>query len=184
MTKQIINEGLDYHDLEGQMEPLVSVDQYAAKMGKDSEIVTVAFIVNSRAAGEDLVEWFERGYSWILDAQVSDGELKPGKYVVFVEMNRRSKVPERIVELIDDLNTLTDIPLKDWTVEVNDEEYEADTDILKQVITTSPHEYREKFEEDEEELNEMRKSAGLDIKPIHADKQDAEIRAFKSMAGL
>lgn len=184
MTKQIINEGLDYHDLEGQLEPIVSVDDYKAKMGKDSEIVTVSFIVNSQAAGEDLVEWFERGYSWILDAQLSDGELKPGKYVVFVEMNRRMKVPERIVELLDDLYTLTNIPLKDWTVEVDEEEYDADPEILKQVITISPHEYREKFEKDEEELNEMRKSAGLDIKSIHADKQDAEIRAFKSMAGL
>lgn len=186
MTKQIINEGLDYHDLEGQIEPLVSVDEYAAKMGKDSEIVTLAFIVNSHDAGEDLVEWFERGYSWILDAQVSDGELKPGKYVVFVEMNRRSKVPERVIELLDDLNTLTDIPLKDWTVEVNDEEYDADPEILKQVITISPHQYRERVEDDinDEELNEMRKSAGLDVKPLHADKQDAEIRAFKSMAGL
>ena len=184
MTKQIINEGLDYHDLEGQLEPIVSVDEYKAKMGKDSEIVTVAFIVNSRQAGEDLVEWFERGYNWILDAQLSEGELKPGKYVVFVEMNRRMKVPERIVELIDDMYTLTNLPLKDWTVEVDEESYDADPEILKQVITISPHDYREKFEQDEEELNEMRKSAGLDVKAIHADKQDAEIRAFKSMAGL
>ena len=100
-------------------------------------------------------------------------------------MNRRTKVPERIVELIDDLYTLTNIPLKDWTVEVNDEEYEADADILKQVITISPHEYRETVENDvDEELNEMRERAGIQPKAIHLDKQDAEIKAFKSMAGL
>ena len=185
MTKQIINEGLDYHDLEGQMEPVITVDEYAAKMGKDSEIVTLAFIVKSEAAGNDLVEWFERGYSWILDAQMSEGELTPGKYVVFVEMNRRMKVPEIIVEFLDDLYTLTNLPVKDWTVEVGDEEYEADPEILKQVITISPHQYREEVEvEEEEELNEMRHRAGLDVKPIHTDSQDAELRAFKSMAGL
>jgi uncharacterized protein with PIN domain len=55
--------------------------------------------------------------------------------------------------------------------------------VLKQVIVMSPHNYRVE-EENEEELNEMRKQAGLDVKPIHADKQDAEIRAFKSIAGL
>ena len=40
MTNRIINEGLDYMDMEHQIEPTVSVDEYAAKMGKDSDIVT------------------------------------------------------------------------------------------------------------------------------------------------
>lgn len=183
MAKQIINEGLDYMDLEGQLADTVSIDEYAAKMGKDNEIVTIAFIVNSHAAGEDLVEWFERGYDWVLDAQVSEGELVPGKYIVFVETKRRLKVPERIIELLEDLETLTGYKLNDWTVKVADEEYEADEAILKQVLTLSPQEYREEVE-DEEGLNDMLESAGLPTKPLHADKQDAEIRAFKTIAGL
>jgi len=181
---KILNEGLDYHDLEGIVIPRVTIDEYAAQMGKDSEIVTLAFIVKNKQAGEDLSDWFERGYDFVLDAQVSDGELSSGKYLVFVEMNRRTTVPERIVTLLDDLETLTDIPLKDWTVVVDDEEYEPDAEVLKQVITISPHQYREEVEPDEEELNEMRERAGLEVKALHADKQDAEIKAFKSMAGL
>jgi hypothetical protein len=183
-NKTILNEGLDYHDLEGQMLPIVSVDEYAAHMGEDSEIVTLAFTVKSEAAGNDLVDWFERGYDWVLDAQVSEGEVKPGLYLVFVEMNRRSTVPKRIIELLDDLETLTALPVKDWTIIVKEEEYQPEEDILKQVITISPHEYRETEEVEEEEINEMRERAGLDVKPIHADKQDADIKAFKSMAGL
>lgn len=181
---KILNEGLDYHDLEGIVIPRVTVDEYAAQMGKDSEIVTLAFIVKNKQAGEDLSDWFERGYDFVLDAQVSDGELSSGTYLVFVEMNRRTTVPERIVTLLDDLETLTDIPLKDWTVIVDDEEYEPDAEVLEQVITISPHQYREEVEPDEEELNEMRERAGLEVKALHADKQDAEIKAFKSMAGL
>ena len=180
MTK-ILNEGLNYHDLEGQMDPTVTVDEYAAHMGKDSEIVTLAFVTNSEAAGNDLADWFERGYDYVLDAEVSEGEVSPGKYLVFVEMNRRSTVPERIIELITDLETLTDLPLKDWTIIIDDEEYEPDESIIKQKITISPHEYR-KDEEKEEELNEMREIAGLSTKPIH--QQDEYIRKIKSMAGL
>lgn len=180
MTK-ILNEGLDYHDLEGQMDPTVTVDEYAAHMGKDSEIVTLAFVTHSEAAGNDLADWFERGYDYVLDAEVSEGEVSPGKYLVFVEMNRRSTVPERIIELITDLETLTDLPLKDWTIIIDDEEYEPDESIIKQKITISPHEYR-KDEEKEEELNEMREIAGLSTKPIH--QQDEYIRKIKSMAGL
>jgi hypothetical protein len=180
---KILNEGLDYHDLEGIVIPRVTVDEYAAQMGKDSEIVTLAFVVKNKQAGEDLSDWFERGYDFVLDAQVSDGEFTSGKYLVFVEMNRRSSVPERICTLLDDMETLTDIPLKDWTVIVDDEEYEPEKEILKQIITISPHNYRVNVE-DEEELNEMRERAGIDAKPLHADKQDAAIRAFKAMAGL
>ncbi len=183
MTKQIITEGLDYMDLEGQLSPTVSIDEYAAKMGKDSEVVTIAFIVNSHSAGEDLVEWFERGYDWVLDAQASEGELVPGKYLVFVETNRRLKVPERVIELLEDLETLTGYKLNDWTVKVADEEYDADPAVLKQVLTLSPQQYREEVE-DEEGLNEMREQAGISVKPLHKEKQDAEIKAFKSMAGL
>lgn len=182
MTRRIINEGLDYLDMVDQIEPTVSVDEYSAKMGKDSDIVTLAFIVKSEAAGNDLVDWFERGYDWILDASISEGELSPGKYLVFVEMKRRTKVPERIVELIDDLETLTDLKATEWTVNIDEEEYDADEDLLKQKITISPHEYREE-NEDETELNEMRHRAGLDTVNLHGE-PDSELKAFISMAGL
>jgi hypothetical protein len=156
-------------------------------MGKDSDIITLAFIVNSEAAGDDLVDWFERGYDWVLDASISEGELSPGKYLVFVEMERRSKTASRIVELLEDLETLTGLSLDDWSVEVDGETYGADKDKLKEVITISPHEYREEYEDEEEEdgseLNEMRQRAG--IEPIKKfGEPDSELKAFKAMAGL
>jgi hypothetical protein len=98
-------------------------------------------------------------------------------------MTRRTSVPERIIELLEDLKTLTDMKLSDWTIMYDDQEYEPTEEVLKQVLVLTPHNYRVK-EEREEDLNEMRHRAGLDIKPIHLDKQDAELRAFKSMAGL
>ena len=186
MTK-ILSEGLDYHDLEGQLEPVVSVDDYAAHMGEDCDIVTLAFIIRSERAGQDLVDWFERGYDWVLDAQVSEGELRPGRYVIFVEMARRTTVPERIIELLEDMITLTDIPLKDWTVKIDDEEYPAEEDVLRQVIVLSPHAYREESEEvdneTEEGLNEVRVAAGLPVKNIY-NADDTEMKNFKAIAGL
>ena len=92
-----LNEGLDYHDMKGQIDPIISVDEYTAKMGKDSEIVTLAFVTNSKLSAKDLVSWLEIGYDFVLDASVSEGELEPGKWVVFVEMKRRSNVPEKII---------------------------------------------------------------------------------------
>ena len=182
MTRRIINEGLDYLDMVDQIEPTVSVDEYAAKMGKDCDIVTLAFTVNSEAAGNDLVDWFERGYDWVLDASISEGELSPGKYLVFVEMKRRTKVPERIIELLDDLETLTGMKLSKWSVNIDEKDHAPDVEVLKELIPISPHEYREE-NEDEEELNEMRHRAGLNTVNIHGE-PDSELKAFISMAGL
>ena len=202
-------EGLDYHDLDGQLDPIVSVDEYAAKMGKDCDIITLAFIIRNEKAGEDLVAWFERGYDFVLDAQVSEGELSPGKYLIFVEMARRLAAPKRIIEMLDDLTTLTDIPLKEWKIKIDDQEYPAEEEKIEPMMILSPHNYRdvnpeaEEEEEEEEaddgekdsgeiakadiekeeELNEMRKAAGLQVKRLY-NSTDAEMKNFKAMAGL
>jgi hypothetical protein len=182
-----INEGLDYHDLEGQVEPMVSVDEYAANMGKDCDIVTLAFTIRSEQAGNDLVDWFEKGYDWVLDAQVSEGEITNGKHLVFVELERRTTVPEKIIELLEDMNTLTNIPLNDWTIVIEEEEYSPDAAQLGQVMTVSPHQYREEKEvadiDKEKELNVMREAAGLPVKAIYKT-DDAEIKAFVALARL
>ena len=135
---QKINEGLDYHDMKGQVVPEVSVDEYAAKMGDDSDIVTLTFIVNSKLAAEDLVSWLEIGYDYVLDASVSDGEIEPGKWLVFVEMKRRSNIPDKIINILSDLKTLTALNIKDWKVKVNEKKYSADKDVLKQEIILTP----------------------------------------------
>ena len=176
-----LNEGLDYHDMKGQIDPKITVDEYAAKMGKDSDIVTLTFKTNSKLSAEDLVAWLEIGYDYILDASVSDGEIEPGKWLVFVEMKRRSNVPEKIIQILEDLDTLTDNKAKDYTVTIKDEDYDADVNMLKQVMVLSPNDYK-KLEDDEEELNEMRQIAGIGRKKIYD--VDEEIRKFISKAGL
>ena len=174
-------EGLDYHAMIGQVDPKISVDEYAAKMGKDSDIVTLAFKMNSKLAAQDLVGWLEKGYNFILDASVSEGEISPGKYLVFAEMNRRTSVPERIIEVLTDMQTLTDIPITEWTVSVDDEDYDADEEMLKQVIVLSPLEYK-KTKEREEELNEYRELSGLPTTKMYVE--DEYIKNLKAMAGM
>lgn len=181
--KILITEGLDFHDMVGQIEPIVTVDEYSAKMGKDSDIVTLSFTVGSEVAGNDLVDWFERGYEWVLDASLSEGEVEVGKYLVFVEMNRRSTVPNRIVELLKDLKTLTNMKLSEWIVEVDGDPHSPDESNLKKVIICNPNEYKLEKER-AEELNEMRLRAGIDAKPIYSTEKDSEIKDFLSKAGL
>jgi hypothetical protein len=181
-TTMRLNEGLDYHDMKGQIDPKVSVDEYSAKMGEDSEIVTVTFILKSKEAAKDLVSWLEIGYDYILDASVSDGELEPGTWLVFVEMKRRSNVPEKIIQILSDLKTLTDRDVKDYVLTINNEEYDADESVLKQVMILSPNQYKKEKGEEDEDLNEMRNIAGLSTKNSYT--VDEEIRKYITNAGL
>lgn len=178
---RILNEGFDFQDLVGHIDPVVSVDEYASNIGDDDEIVTVAFTVSGEQPGNDLVDWFERGYDYVLDAELSEGQVSKGKYLVFVEMKRRSFVPERIVELITDLKTLTNMTADEWTVIIDKKEYPADADKIKDAIILSPSKYRQTHEED---LNEMRKTAGLEPRKVFSEKHDAELKNYLSKAGL
>jgi hypothetical protein len=179
---------LDYMDLEGQLRDNITIDEYAAKMGKDSDIVTLTFTANSKLAAKDLVTWFERGYDFVLDASVSDGEIEPGSWLVFVEMDRRSKVPSRIITLLEDLENLTGMDISDWTVEIDGNEYEASEEIMKEKMILNPNEYKavkgdeDEDEETEGELNEMRLRAGLGVKTTYVE--DEYIKNLKAIAGL
>jgi len=182
MNTILLKEGLDKGDMVGFLEPHVSIDEYAAKMGPDHDVVTLAFIVKSKMVGEDLVSWFEKGYDFVLDASTSEGELAPGKYVVFVEMERRSRVPERIIQLLNELETLTDMPLSDWVLQIDDTDYPAEEKVIKDNIILNPNLYKTEKEK-ETELNEMRHRAGLDTKNIYGAK-DALLKDFITAAGL
>ena len=173
-------ENLDHHDLLGQVSSKVSIDEYAAKIGSDDKIVTLSLIVKGKQASQDLVDWFERGYEWVMDAEVSEGEIDTGKYVVFVELARRTSTPARIVELLTDLETLTDIKIDDWTVKIGDEECGANEEELKGLIPLSPHIYRT---EKDAGLNEMREIAGIKTVNLR-DEKDPSLKDYLAKAGL
>ena len=188
MKKQL-KENFDYHDLVDQITPKLSIDEYSAKVGTDDEIITLAFIVKGEQASQDLADWFERGYEWIMDAQISDGEISMGKHLLFVEMPRRTSAPERIIKILTDLETLTNFRCDEWIIEIDDQEIKPDVERLKELMTLSPHQYRleNPSEEDdkatENELNEFRNMAGIAHKAIF-EKKDSLLKEYLAKAGL
>ena len=101
-------EGLQFKDLDGMMKSTIHVDEFSSKMGDDEDIIVVSFFVRSKQAARDLMAWFEKGYDFVLDADTSPGEIKPNRYLVYVEMRRRSTAGGNVEMLLDDLSTLTE----------------------------------------------------------------------------
>ena len=172
-------ESLEYKDLEGLMKPTIHVDEFSSKMGDDDDIITLSFFLRDNQAAKDLMSWFEKGYDFVLDADKSPGEIKPNRYLVYVEMRRRSTAGANVEMLLDDLATLTEFSKDDWTMHYNDKDYEFSRDTFDSVVPLSPKEYRKKFES---EMNEMRVAAGLPTKQIY--ERDNAIKSIQSAAGI
>ena len=171
-------ESLEYKDLEGMMKPTIHVDEFASKMGDDDDVIVVSFFLRDEQAAKDLMSWFEKGYDFVLDADRSPGEIKPNRYLVYVEIRRRSTAGGHVEQLLDDLNTVTEYNLSDWTMHYKDQKYPFSRDIFERVVPLTPKEYRAQHEED---LNEMRSAAGMPTKRIY-DESDPALKAIQSAA--
>lgn len=95
------------NDLRDLVKPIFEVDSYQSKMGNDKDVVVVSFTVNEKEPAKDLVQFCEMGYDFILDADVTPGELDDGTYKVFVEIQRSKNIGEQIMELLDGVKKLT-----------------------------------------------------------------------------
>lgn len=105
----MINESLREKDLRGLVENIFEIDNYSSKIGNDRDIVVLTFTVESKDPAEDLENFIEMGYEFVMDAETTSGELDDGKYRVFVEIERGRHVAEQIVELLDGVSKATGI---------------------------------------------------------------------------
>jgi len=105
----MINESLRAADLRGFVKKVVEIDAFKSKIGDDEDIVTMSFTVDHEDPAKDLENFIEMGYDFVLDADVSPGELDDGTYKVYVELERTRHVPEQIRELLDGVEKITGI---------------------------------------------------------------------------
>lgn len=174
-------ESLGFKDLDGLMKPTIHVDEFSSKMGDDDDIIVLSFFLRDQQAAKDLMSWFEKGYDFVLDADRSPGEIKPNRYLVYVEIRRRSTAGGHVEMLLNDLNTLTEFAdSSDWTMHYKGQSIPFSRDAFDQLVPLSPRAYRERYEKD---LNEVRVAAGLPV-VVSYDKRDRALQAIQSAAGI
>lgn len=111
-NKRNLSEGLRTGDLENYVSEVFTVDRYKSKMGEDSDIVVLGFRVREKYPAVDLMEFIEKGYDFILDADMSAGEENDGQYQVFVEIERTPALQEQLTELLGGIGQLCSC--KNW----------------------------------------------------------------------
>ena len=174
-------ESLGFKDLDGLLKPTIHVDEFSSKMGDDDDIIVISFFVRDAQAAKDLMMWFEKGYDFVLDADRSPGEIRPGRYLVYVEIRRRSTAGGNVEQLLDDLNTLTEFEDSTvWTMHYRGREIPFSRDSFDATVPLTPRAYRERYEKD---LNEVRVAAGLPVVTTY-DRQDRALQTIQSAAGI
>jgi hypothetical protein len=101
--------GLLKNDLGHLVDKIIEIDSYKSKMGEDSDIVTLAFSVHGNEPAKDLENFIEKGYPFVLDADVTSGEQSDGTYKVFVEIERTKDISNNILEIADGVKKLADL---------------------------------------------------------------------------
>lgn len=150
-------EGLEQGDLVRLIHPKLHVDEFESKMGDDSDIIVLSFKVGGKEPALDLMNFIERGYEWVLDSDVSSGELDDGEYIVFAEIERNPAFAEQVNGLIDDILNLTGQEIGEWKFQYRDskDEYDINEESLRSVIPKSPREYKIKFGVKDEEPTDL-----------------------------
>lgn len=175
-------EGLEQGDLARLIHPRLHIDEFESKMGDDADIIVLSFKVNGKEPALDLMNFIERGYEWVLDADVSSGELDDGEYLVFAEIERNPAAAEHIVGLLDDILNLTDQKLSEWKFQYRKSanEHDITEEGILSMVPSSPAEYERKYGKDESEV-EVDLSAPADdeeekvAKMIGAMKESARV---------
>jgi hypothetical protein len=127
----------------------IHFDEFDSKMGDNEDVITCSFKIKQRMPAQDLVSFVENGYDWVLDADVSSGEVDDGEYLVFVEMPRQSKIFEQILELLDDLQHLTDIKINEWKFKwyKDDRYHDMNEESISEIVPDNPKKYKEMVEQ-------------------------------------
>lgn len=150
MHHQPLNEeSLLANDLINLVDRVFEVDNYKSKMGDDEDVVVLSFTVESREPAEDFVSFVEKGYDFVLDADMSPGELEDGKYRVFVELQRTSKVAEQITDMLYGISKLTGIDDFKFRYHKSFDSLDAAEEKLNEVIPTNPMLYKQRMEENQ-----------------------------------
>ena len=132
---------LNQHDLKYCVDHIFEVDSYQSKMGTDDKIVVLSFRVKPIQAAEDLVNFIEKGYEFVLDADKTSGEQPDGYYRVFVEMERNRHVSKQITEILDGIKKLADVNEFKFRYYKNFRSQPADQTTLETIVPKDSNEY-------------------------------------------
>lgn len=133
--------GLKEGDLNNLVYDIFEIDSYQSKMGSDKDIVVLSFSCKEKAPADDLMNFLEKGYSFILDADVTPGEQSDGTYKVFAEIQRDKDAINNILEVVNGVEKLSGLNGLKFRYYKNFKSKTADQTSLEETVPLDPDNY-------------------------------------------
>lgn len=182
MNHNNLFEGLELGDLARLIHPELHVDEFKSKLGDDQDVIVLSFKVDAKEPATDLVSFIEKGYEWVIDADVSSGEMDDGSYIVFVELDRNKDSADNIFDLMNDLMNLTEQNIDEWRVRYfkAHKETTLSLEALNDLIPLTPEAYEKAY--GHEEIDKLKAIAGVNV-DTKAPKNDYT-ESLRNLAGI
>lgn len=145
--KNNLTEGLRTSDLKDYVDNIFNIDKFKSKMGEDDDVIVLSFKVKDKYPAIDLMEFVERGYPFILDADMSAGEENDGQYQVFIEILRTPDFPNHLNYLINGIGKLTDCVAWKFQYQKNKKLFDYTTENITQHVPLTKQAYADKLQE-------------------------------------
>ena len=89
--------------------------------------------------------------------------MDDGSYLVFVEIDRTSELPSRIMILMEDLMNLTEQSLDEWRLRYQSSktDHELSEESIASLVPTSSEDYKRKY--GAEEIDKLKTAAGVKV---------------------
>lgn len=160
----------------------IHVDEYDSKMGKNPDIVTISFKIKYQDPAQDLVNFLEKGYDWILDSDVSAGTVSDGSWIVFIETLRRPSLTKKLFDLLEDLESLTRNDPDDYVFSYKTEKkyIPLTPENFEDIVPLTPREYRRR--QKPEKLDHMLSAAGM--APKKSQEYNNDVKEFVNLSKL
>jgi hypothetical protein len=142
-----VSESLRANDLKDLVKNVFEIDAYKSKIGNDRDIVVLSFTVDGKDPAQDLENFFEMGYGFVMDAESTTGEMDDGKYRVFVEIERNRHIAEQIMELVDGLKQVAKLDDVRFRYHKEFKSIEASEQALSEKIPADPNTYDQRIQE-------------------------------------
>jgi hypothetical protein len=139
--------GLKAGDLKNLVYDIFEIDSYQSKMGSDKDIVVLSFSCKEKTSADDLMNFLEKGYNFILDADSTPGEQSDGTYKIFAEIQRDKDAISNILEVVDGVEKLSGLSELKFRYYKNFKSQVANQDSLEETMPLDPDNYGIKVNE-------------------------------------
>lgn len=178
----VLSEGLEKNDLYRLVHPELHIDEFKSKLGRDEDVCVLSFKVSGKEPGLDLANFIEKGYDWIIDADLSSGEMEDGDYIVFVECERSADLPKNIIIMMNDIMNITNQDLSEWRMRYRSstKDFDITEENIKSIVPLTDRDYLQRY--GHEELDKLKSASGVKVKTKAPNNELTE--ALRIAAGI